>query len=134
MECAKCITCKISNRRQAISLQVAREQKFIEKSVFIDTDNNRVVVNYTFISEPVEFLSNRHHGKSNYPQAERVHITQCRKSDAVKDGMRKVHKDLVDKRFMVKLNYMEEYKQTLINNAPFRHFNPWRLVILSLLL
>ena len=43
--------------------------------------------------------------------------------------MRKVHKDLVDKGFMVKLDDMEKYKQDLVINAPFQHFNPWRLVL-----
>ena len=38
-------------------------------------------------------------------------ICECRKSDLVKEGMRKVHKDLVDKGFMVKLENMEKYKQ-----------------------
>ena len=43
--------------------------------------------------------------------------------------MRKVHKDLVDKEFMIKLENMEKYKQDLVINALFQHFNPWRLVL-----
>ena len=31
--------------------------------------------------------------------------------------------------FMVKLENLEKSKQDLVNNAPFQHFNPWRLVI-----
>ena len=130
-ECAKCVNCKISNKRQAISRQEAREQEFIEKSVNMDIKNRKVIVNYPFMSEPIEFLSNRHHGRSKYTQAERVYLSQCCKNDVVKQGMRKVHKDLVDKGFMVKLDDMEDYKRDLMTNALFQHFNPWRLVMKS---
>ena len=58
-------------------------------------------------------------------------MSQCRKSDLVKEGMRKVYKDLVVKGFMFKLENMEKYKQDLVNDAPFQHFNPWRLVLKS---
>ena len=54
-DCAKCINCKISSRRQAISLQEAREQEFIEKSVLVDTKNRKVVVNYPFLKDLVNF-------------------------------------------------------------------------------
>ena len=128
-ECAKCIMCKILSKRQAISLQEAREQEFIEKSVNKDLESRKVIVNYPFLKEPIQFLSHRHHGQSNYAQAEQVYLSQCRKSDVDKEGMRKVHKDLVDKGFMIKLENMEKYKQDLVINALFQHFNPWRLVL-----
>ena len=54
-DCAKCINCKISSRRQAISLQEAREQEFIKKSVLVDTKNRKVVVNYPFLKDLVNF-------------------------------------------------------------------------------
>ena len=130
-ECAKCLTCKVSSKRQAISLQEAREQEFIEKSVKIDIIERKVIVNYPFLREPIKFLTDRHHGRSNYAQAERVYMSQCRKNDKVKDGMRKVHQDLVDKGFMVKLGDLERSKQELVVNAQFQHFNPWRLVMKS---
>ena len=128
-ECDKCVTFKTSSKRKAISLQEAREQKFIENSVLIDTRNKKVIVNYPFIRDPVEILSDRHHGQNNFAQAEQVYLSQCRKSNLVKEGMRKVHKDLVYKSFMVKLENMENYKQDLVINATFQHFNPWRLVL-----
>jgi len=130
-ECSKCITCKTSSRRTAISLQEAREQQFIEESVMIDVENNKVIVNYPFLRDPIEFLSARHHGPNNFSQAEKVYLSQCRKSDLVKEGMRKVHKDLVDKGFMVKLENLETGKQEVVKNAPFQHYNPWRLVLKS---
>ena len=43
--------------------------------------------------------------------------------------MRNVHKDLVEKGFMVKLDDMCEDRRKLILNAEFQHFNPWRLVM-----
>jgi len=43
--------------------------------------------------------------------------------------MRSVHKDLVEKGFMIKLDDMCEDRKRLILKAEFRHFNPWRLVM-----
>ena len=84
-------------------------------------------VNYPFLKDPVEFLSRVHNGPNNYLQALKVYKTQCRK--LVKEGMRVVHKDLVEKGFMVKLSNMDPDKKKLIETAPFQHFNPWRLVM-----
>ena len=52
-------------------------------------------------------------------------MSQCRKSDQVKEGMRKVHKDLVDKGFMVKLENMEKYKQLRADSVS----TPVRMVV-----
>ena len=51
------------------------------------------------------------------------------KDGRVKDGMRKVHADLVEKGFMVKLEDMAVKTREMIKNAPFQHYNPWRLVM-----
>ena len=128
-ECAKCLTCKTSSKKTAISLREAREQLFIEESIRIDLKAKRVIVNYPFLKDPVEFLSRVHNGPNNYLQALKVYKTQCRKPGLVKEGMRVVHKDLVEKGFMVKLSNMNPDKKKLIETAPFQHFNPWRLVI-----
>ena len=61
------------------------------------------MVNYPFLKDPVEYLSRIHRIPNNYGQAMKVYKTQCRKSGEVKDGMRKVHADLVEKGFMIKL-------------------------------
>ena len=58
-----------------------------------------------------------------------VYLSQCRKSNVFKEGMKKVHKNLVDKSFIIKLENTEKQKQDLVLNAPFQHFNPWRLVL-----
>ena len=58
-ECVKCLTCKTSNRRTAISLREAREQQFIESSVRVDLKLRKVLVNYPFLKDPVEYLSTR---------------------------------------------------------------------------
>ncbi len=95
----------------------------------IDLDNRRVTVNYPFMKDPVEYLSSIHNSPSNYAQALKVYKTQYNKSEMVKDGMRIIHKDLVEKGFMVKLENMKENKRKIIEDAPFQHFNPWSLVI-----
>ena len=130
-ECAKCLTCKTSSKKTAISLREAREQQFIEESVRIDLEMRRVVVNYPFLKDPVEYLSRVHNNPNNYLQAVKVYKTQCKKSELVKDGMRKVHKDLVEKGFMIKLDDMDAMRKEMIETAPFQHYNPWRLVMKS---
>ena len=101
-ECVKCLTCWTSSKRTAISLREAREQQFIESSVKVDLKLRKVLVNYPFLKDPVEYLSKIHKNPNNFGQAVKVYKTQCRKSTEVKNGMRKVHADLVDKGFMRK--------------------------------
>ena len=120
--CAKCLTCKTSNRKTAISLQEAREQQFIEESVIVDTKLRRVMVNYPFLKDPVEYLSGVHKNPNNYGQAVKVYKTQCRKSDVVKEGMRKVHADLVEKGFMMKMDSMTTPVRMVVD-PPMTRFN-----------
>ncbi|XP_023338403.1 uncharacterized protein LOC111709050 isoform X1 [Eurytemora carolleeae] len=65
-ECSKCLNCKTSSKRTAISLREAREQQLIEESVKIDVINRRVTVNYPFLKNPVEFLTAVHSNLCNY--------------------------------------------------------------------
>mgnify|MGYP007004153242 CR=1 FL=1 len=128
-ECSKCLECKKSPRTTAISLQEAREQELIEKSVKINLEKNIVVVTYPFLRDPVEFLTAKHRHSDNYNQALKVYKGQCRKNDKIKEGMRVVHRDLVDKGFMKKLEDLDEEVRQFVGAAGFRHFNPWRLVM-----
>ena len=82
-ECVKCLTCKTSSKRTAISLLEAREQQFIESSVKVDLKLKKVLVNYPFLKDPVEYLSKKHKNPNNYGQAMKVYRTQCRKSGEV---------------------------------------------------
>ena len=75
-ECVKCFTCKTSSKKTSISLPEAREQQFIEESVKVDTKMRRVVVNYLFLKDPVEYLSKVHKNPNNYGQAVKVYKTQ----------------------------------------------------------
>ena len=43
--------------------------------------------------------------------------------------MRLVHKDLVEKDFMTRLEDLDEETQKYINDAGFKHYNPWRIVM-----
>ena len=98
-------------------------------SVNVDIKNKKVSVNHPCLKVPIQFLTDRHQGRCDQAQAERVYLSQCRKNDVFKEGMRKVHKDLVDKGFMIKLENMEKYKQDPVNNASVQHFNPRGLVL-----
>ncbi len=68
-DCSKCLNCKTSSKRTAITLREAREQQLIEESVKIDVVNKKVTVNYPFLKNPVEFLTTVHSNPSNYNQA-----------------------------------------------------------------
>ena len=127
-ECSKCIKCKNSVRRNAISLQEAAEQEIIENSVILDKENKRVVVTLPFTQDPVKALTKRHGGPNNYNQAIKVYKTQCRKPDQMKEQMIKSHAELVEQGFMSRLHDMPEKIKELINNAPFLHYHPWRIV------
>ena len=126
--CANCPTCKLSARAKTKSLQESFEQEVIEKSVHVDMKEAKVWVDLPFIKEPVEYLSKKHSGPSNYNQALRIYQAQCRKRDEVKDQVRKAHCELVEKDYMQELSTLPNDIQELVNNAPFRHFYPWRAV------
>ena len=127
-DCAKCIRCKESAKTKAISLTEKIEQSFIDKSVSIDTHKKKVMVDLPFVKDPIEFLTSRHHGPNNKGQALSVYKTQCKKSSAVKDGIRNVHNGLVEKGFMVKMDSLSVDQQRIIREAKFQHFFPWRCV------
>ena len=74
-DCSKCVVCKRSRRRTAISLQESAEQAIIEASVKLDLENKRVVVNLPWIKNPVRPLTEKHRGNSNIHQALRVYKT-----------------------------------------------------------
>ena len=80
------------------------------------------MVNYPFLKDPVEYLSGVHKNPNNYGQAVKVYKTQCRKSDVVKEGMRKVHADLVEKGFMMKMDSMTTPVRMVVD-PPMTRFN-----------
>ena len=127
-ECFRCVRCRTSTKRHAISLQESVEQELIEKSVTLDYERKKVVVTYPWTKVPVEFLSTKHKGPNNYYQALKIYKNQCKKEDILKEKMRTSHAELVDTRFMVKLSEMPEHAQQLVNNAPFLHYHPWNMV------
>ena len=126
--CVKCLECKKSPRLTTISLQESREQELIEKSVRISLEDAKVIVDFPFLKNPTEFLTKKHGSSSNYKQAKRIYLSQCKKNEMDKIGTRMAHKELVERGFMVKLSELSDDSQKLINEAPFRHFYPWFIV------
>ena len=129
-ECLKCITCKQSGRKKAISLQERFEQEIIDKSIKIDLVNKKVFADMPFLKDPVQFLKEKHRNLSdNRYQALQVYKGQCRKaSQEVKEGMRQVQQSLVEKGFMSKLEDLTPDQRQIIEEAEFKHYFPWRLV------
>ena len=127
-DCSKCLTCKRSSKLNATSLQDSVEQLAIEKSIHINLETCEVWVDLPFIKDPVKFLYNRHHADNNYEQALRVYKSQCRKPEHIKNGIRKVHSDLVAQGFIKALKNFPQKDQQAILNAPFKHYFPYRSV------
>ena len=126
--CSSCQRCKESKRVKARTRQEEVEQEIIEKSVHVDFNKQRVCVDLPFIKDPVENLTYRHGGPDNYRQALKVYKQQTNKAQDKKDRVRKAHSDLVEKGFMIKKVDLDSETQELIDNAPFKHYYPWRPV------
>ena len=124
--CSKCVRCKESGKIRAVTMQEALEQAVVDNSVFVDKEKRRVYVKLPFMVDPVEYLTEKHKGKDNYRSARQVYNQVCNKKDFNKDAMREVHKDLVDKGFMVPLESLGEEIQAKINASPFKHYYAWR--------
>ena len=75
----------------------------VEQSLKICKETNTVITKYPFLKDPVDFLSDRHHGPNNKDQVIKVYKGQCRKSEEQCQRMRVVHKELVEKDFMKRL-------------------------------
>ena len=118
-ECSKCLTCKKSQRSTAVSLQEAWEQVTIEQSVKICEDNNTVIAKYSFLEDPVEFLTARHNNSNNYDQSLKVYRGQWRKSEEKRQGMKLVHQELVEKDFMKKLSDFDKDTHDFITNHQY---------------
>ena len=65
-DCDKCLNCKKSQRSTTVSLQEARN--IIEQRMKICTETNKVIAQYPFLKDPVEFISARHNGPNNKDQ------------------------------------------------------------------
>ena len=127
-KCSSCQECKKSPRNTAISLQESMEQSIIEQSVTVNRSTGKVIVKLPFKKNPDDFLIKKHHGNDNFAQAKKVYITQCRKPELMLEGMRRAHAELVASKFMIRLIDLDQKIQDAINQAPFRHAHPWRLM------
>ena len=81
--------------------------------------NTRIQPTLIKVLPSVEFLTKRHNGQDNKKQALKVYQGQCRKSEEQKEGMRIVHRDLVEKDFMTRLKDMNEDAMDYIKNGRF---------------
>ena len=124
--CARCIQCKKSSKIKAISIRERFEQEIIQKSVVIDTEKQMVRVDMPFTRDPIDFLSDRHKGSNNRYQALQVYKSMCKKNTTIKDGIRLAQSDLVARGFMASIGSLNPKQQSIIADANFQHFFPWR--------
>ena len=121
-DCSKCMVCKRSRKRTAVSLQEAAEQTIIESSVKLDLENQPVLVTLPWVRDPVQPLIDKHMGNSNIHQALRVYKSQCSKGPQIKEKVRVAHSELVEGDFMTKLSDLPSYLQEFIRTADFNHY------------
>ena len=95
---------KASTKIRSLTIKEAAEQQLIEGSVEHCLESKRMMVSLPFIKDPVQFLTEKHGGRDNYRQSLKVYASQCKKSEQVKEGMRKVHSVLVQRGFMQRLD------------------------------
>jgi len=126
--CSACVQCRRSPRTTAISLQESREQEVNGESVTVNLEEAKVHMKLPFMMDPVPVLKRKHGGNNNFKQAISVYKAQCRKPDRLKVGMKRVHEDLVEKGFMIKLSKMSKEVQGLIDQTEFNHYYPWNIV------
>ena len=128
--CEQCPCKKKTPREKMMSIQEKVEQEAIIKSISINTDEKKTYADLPFTKDPVQALKKKHHGKeSNYYQALRIYKNQCKKPAALKEEMKKVHADLVNRGFMTKLSDLDGNKQEIIRKAGFNHYMPWQGVV-----
>ena len=90
------------------------EQLAIEKSVTIDRERKKVLVTLPFKEYSVPRLKGKHKGSDNFHSPKQVYLQQCRKPDATKEKMRIVHKELGNKKFMIRLRNLPDVKRKFI--------------------
>ena len=127
-DCAKCKKCGQSAKSRMISLQEKIEQEAIEASVKIDINEKKAWVDLPFLKDPISNLKAKHNDQdSNFNQAIRVYKQQCKKPEHMRKELNKVHADLVNKGFMVKIDDLPEKHQNIIKESGFKHIMPWRI-------
>ena len=127
-KCTDCQDCKASSKMRSLTIREAAEQQLIEGSVEHCLDSKKMLVSLPFTKDPVQFLTEKHGGKDNYRQALKVYVSQCKKSEQVKIGMRKVHSELIQRGFMERLDDLSADRKEVILSSPFLHYYPWRTV------
>ena len=73
-------------------------------------------------------MIDKHKGNSNIHQALRVYKTQCTKGQEIKEKVKIIHAELVERDFMTKLSDLPDHLQEFIKTADFNHYYCWRVV------
>ena len=136
VECSKCKACKESPRTKAISMLELIEQEVIERSVEIDKAENRVYVQLPFMKDPTEHFAEKFarfpkwKGKiSNYAQALKRYLANCKKPPHIKEGIRTVFADLLERKYVIKLSEAGQKAIDAVMSSPVVHFYCWDAVI-----
>ena len=125
--CEDCIACKLSPTLQSSSLRQRAEQRLVRDSVHIDYEQKKTFASLPFTQDPIAFFKKHYNGKdSNIGQAKSVYLTQCKKPETTKEGIRKAISELVSAGYLLSLKEASPAAQKIIADAIFLHFHPWR--------
>ena len=106
--CAKCVMCMKSPRLTFISLQESLEQSF--RNVLLCIIKKQVIAALPFVKDPVDFLTKKHGDDKN----KGIYLSQCKKGNLKKEGMKKAHNELAENGFMTKLQDLPRETQNMI--------------------
>ena len=128
-ECEACRKCIGSPTLKSASVRERQEMKLIKSSIRIDYLQRKVLISLPFTVDIDRFLIQHFRGKSsNIDQAMAVYKQQTRKNDDMKEKIRNAMNQLIDLKFVEKLDDSDPEIIEKVNIAPVTHFHIWRPV------
>ena len=125
VSCRNCADCRRGELLEEASLQEESEQALIEKSVWLEPENNRMVCQLPFIKDPVDSLAD------NRQQAEKIFSSQLKsfaKNPAMKEAVLKAHDKLLSKGHVAALADLPEDERRVVEATKGSYVLPWSCV------
>ena len=125
VSCRNCADCRRGELLEEASLQEESEQALIEKSVWLDPDNNRMICQLPFIKDPVESLTD------NRQQAEKIFSSQLKsfaKNQAMKEAVLKAHDKLLSKGHVAAIDDLPADERKVVEETEGSYVLPWSCV------
>ena len=126
-DCQDCTTCKTSDKTRDLAVRDILDDQVIDAAITIDVEAQTTYCSYPWVKDPDKYLREKWHGRSdNKHVAIKVFEQQTHKSEEIRKGTLKFHKEILDKGFAIKLSDLPEHDQTEITTATLLNFFTWR--------